>query len=137
MKIYRQDRTSECGSASAKLVACLVVIALVAHAGLNYIPVAYSAEHVKTDMQTAILQGMALPGKMSPTDNVKTRLQQSALRNDLPKDVIIDVQQKGASLSARIVYNRQVNILPFGIWKYNYQFDHTATPTGFLLEQAK
>ncbi len=136
MKIYRQDRTSERGSASAKLVACLVVIGLVAHAAVNYIPVAYSAESVKSDMSTAVLQGLALPGKMSPTDNVKTRIEQSALRNDLPTDVFIDVKQKGTSLTARVVYDKTVNILPFGIYTYKYHFDHTATPAGFLLEQA-
>ena len=87
------NRTGERGSAGAKLVACLVVIGLVAHAAVNYIPVAYSAESVKSDMSTAVLQGLALPGKLSPTDNVKTRIEQSALRNDLPTDVFIDVKQ--------------------------------------------
>lgn len=131
-----KDRTGERGSAGVKLFACLVVIGLVAHAALNYIPVAYSAESVKSDMSTAVLQGLALPGKMSPTDNVRTRIEQSALRNDLPTDVFIDVKQKGTSLTARVVYDKTVNILPFGIYTYKYHFDHTATPAGFLLEQA-
>ena len=130
------NRTGERGSAGAKLVACLVVIGLVAHAAVNYIPVAYSAESVKSDMSTAVLQGLALPGKLSPTDNVKTRIEQSALRNDLPTDVFIDVKQMGTSLTARVVYDKTVNILPFGIYTYKYHFDHTATPAGFLLEQA-
>lgn len=128
---------NERGSAGVKLLACLAVIALVAHAAINYIPVAYSAESIKSDMQTAVLQGLALPGKLSPVDNVKTRIQQSASRNDAPKDVFIDVQQKGMSLTARVVYNKQVSILPFGVWTYNYKFDHTATPTGFLIDSQK
>lgn len=136
MKNYKQDRSGERGSAGVKLFGCIVVIALVAHAGFNYIPVAYSAESVKADMATAVLQGLALPGKLNPTDNVKTRIEQSALRNDLPPDVFIDVQQKGNSLTARVVYEKQVNILPFGIYTYKYHFDHTATPTGFLIDQA-
>lgn len=131
-----KDRSGERGSAGVKLFACLVVIGLVAHAAFNYIPVAYSAESVKSDMSTAVLQGLALPGKMSPTDNVRTRIEQSALRNDLPTDVFIDVKQKGTSLTARVVYDKTVNILPFGIYTYKYHFDHTATPAGFLLEQA-
>ena len=131
-----KDRTGERGSAGAKLVVCLAVIGLVAHAAINYIPVAYSAESVKSDMSTAVLQGLALPGKLSPTDNVKTRIEQSALRNDLPTDVFIDVKQKGTSLTARVVYDKTVNILPFGIYTYKYHFDHTATPAGFLIDQA-
>lgn len=136
MNTETKDRSGERGSAGVKLFACIVVIAMVAHAALNYIPVAYSAESVKSDMATAVLQGLALPGKLSPTDNVKTRIEQSALRNDLPPDVFIDVQQKGTSLTARVVYDKQVNILPFGIYTYKYHFDHTATPAGFLIDQA-
>jgi len=136
MKFYRKDRAGERGSATTKLVICLVVIGLVAHAAFNYIPVAYSAESVKSDMATAVLQGLALPGKLSPTDNVKTRIEQSALRNALPTDVVIDVKQKGNALTARVVYDQPINILPFGIFRYNYHFDHTATPAGFLVDQA-
>jgi hypothetical protein len=135
MKEYIKNRDSERGSAGVKFVLILVVLFLIAHAGYNYVPVAYSAESLRTDMQTAVLQGMALPGKVNPVDNVKARIVKAIELNDIPPEAIVDVKQKGNALTAHVTYTKQVNILPFGIYKYNYVFNHTATPTGFLLKQ--
>ena len=129
------DRRSERGSASFKFFLCMVVMFLVAHAGYQYIPVAYAAESMRSDMQTAVVQGLALTGRVNPIDNVKERIQKAAKVNEVPEDVIIDVRQAGNIISARVVYAQSVSILPFGIYTYNYHFDHTATPTGFLTEQ--
>jgi hypothetical protein len=127
-------RKGERGSAGVKFVAIFAVILLFAHAGWNYIPVAYEAESLRTEMQTAVVQGLALPGKVNPVDNVKTRIQQAAQRNNVPPDALIEVKQAGNSLTAHVVYQKNVNILPFGLFRYSYQFDHTATPTGFLMK---
>ncbi len=135
MKEYIEKRDAERGGAGVKFLLILVVLFLIAHAGYNYVPVAYSAESLRTDMQTAVLQGMALPGKVNPVDNVKARIAKAIQLNDIPPEAIVEVKQKGNALTAHVVYTKQVNILPFGIYKYNYVFDHTATPTGFLLKQ--
>ena len=135
MKNVAIARDPERGSAATKFLLIFAVILLVAHAGFNYIPVAYEAESMKTEMQTAVVQGLALPGKVNPVDNVKTRIMRAAQINQLPEDTIIDVKQNGNAISAHVVYAKKVNMLPFGIYKYNYEFDHTATPTGFLLKQ--
>jgi hypothetical protein len=86
-------------------------------------------------MQTAVVQGMALPGKMNPVDNVKVRIQKAMAVNDIPADALLDVKQNGNALTARVVYAKQINLLPFGMYRYTYQFDSTVTPTGFLLKQ--
>ncbi|MEO6656188.1 MAG: hypothetical protein ABIO36_08920 [Pyrinomonadaceae bacterium] len=135
MKSYAKNRESERGSAGVKFTITLAVIFLVANAGYNYVPVAYEAESVKTEMQTAVLQGLALPGKLNPVDNVKARIQRAFVQNSVPNDAFLDVKQTGNSITAHVSYLKQVNILPFGIYKYAYQFDHTATPSGFLLKQ--
>lgn len=128
-------RHGERGSASVKFVIILFVLLLTAHAGYNYVPVAYEAESLRTEMQTAVVQGLAMPGKMNPVDNVKARIQQAAQRNGIPADVLIDVRQNGNNITAHVVYQKEVNLLPFGMYKYIYRFDHTATPTGFLLKE--
>lgn len=128
-------RPSERGSAAVKFAILLTVILLLAHAGYNYVPVAYDAESLKTEMQTAVVQGLALPGKVSPVDNVKARIQKAMVINNAPADAVVDVKQAGNALTAHVVYTQQVNILPFGLYRYNYRFDHTATPTGFLLKE--
>lgn len=130
-----KNRESERGSAGAKFIATLVVILLVAHAGYNYVPTAYDAESLKTEMGTAVLQGLALPGKMNPVENVKARIAKAIQANNIPPDALVDVRQAGNVLTARVSYVKQVNILPFGIYKYNYNFDYTATPSGFLTKQ--
>ncbi len=135
MKNSAKDRTSERGSAGVKFAITLAVIVLTAHAGYNYVPVAYDAESLKSEMSTAVLQGLALPGKVNPVENVKARIQKSIQQNDIPPDAMLDVKQNANAITARVVYTKEVNILPFGIYRYAYHFDHTATPTGFLLKQ--
>lgn len=128
------NRESERGSAGVKFMVILSVILMGAHAGYNYVPVAYEAESLKTEMGTAVLQGLALPGKMNPVENVKARIMRAAQQNGTPPEALIDVKQAGNVITAHVAYTKTVNILPFGIYKYNYVFDHTATPTGFILK---
>lgn len=128
-------REAERGGAAVKFAIILAGLLMVAHAGWNYVPVAYEAESLKTEMQTAVVQGLALPGKINPVDNVKARIHQAAMKNGLPQDILIDVKQAGNAITAHVVYQKEVNLLPFGIYRYTYRFDHTATPTGFLLQQ--
>lgn len=129
------DKTSERGGAGAKLLIILTALILAGHAGINYVPVAYAGESFKQDMQTAVVQGLATPIRAgTPTDFVKTKIERAARVNDIPRDAFIEVKQKGKVIQAHVFYSETINILPFGIWKYEYVFDHTATPTGFLLE---
>ena len=128
-------RDSERGSAGTKLVIFLTVLLLSAHAGYNYVPVAYNAQSLKSDMDTAILQGMAMPGKINPVDNVKERISKALVTDNAPQGATLDVKQAGNGIMARVTFQQQVNILPFGMYKYNYVFDYTSTPTGYLLKQ--
>lgn len=125
---------NERGGAGVKLTFILVILFLVGHAGLNYVPVAYSAESFKSEMYTAVVQGLAVPGKMTPVAAVKERIQRAAIANEIPQDAVMDVKQVKQVVEARVVYTKTVNILPLGLFTYNYHFDHTATPTGFLLK---
>jgi len=130
-----KDLSSERGSAGVKFLIVLSVMALAANAGFNYVPVVYEAESFKTEMQTAVVQGLALPGKLNPIDNVRAKIQRAATINEVPADAIIDVKMAGNVISAHVAYAKPISILPFGLYTYSYNFDHTATPTGFLLKQ--
>lgn len=136
MKKHLNNRVGERGSAGTKFMLAIVVIGLVAHAGYNYIPVAYEAESMRSEMSTAVLQGLAMPGKVNPVDNVKQRIQKAMTANAIPPNATLNVTQNGALINARVAYVRDVSILPFGIYTYHYVFDHTATPTGILAKQA-
>ena len=130
-----KNRDPERGSAGVKLAIVLAVIVLVGNGLYNYVPVAYNASALKGDMDTAVLQGMAMPGKINPIDNVKERIQKAITVNNIPKEATLDVKQVGNGINARVTYSQQVSMLPFGLYKYNYVFDYTSTPTGFLMKQ--
>ena len=131
-----QNKHNERGGAGVKLVFVLVVLFLFAHAGINYVPVAYQAESFKSEMYTAVTQSMAIPNRrMSQVDAVKQRIQRAAISNEIPDDAEMDIKLVKQVVQARVAYTKTVNILPLGLYTYNYHFDHTATPTGFLLKE--
>ena len=134
MNNQKNNKNSERGGAGVKLVAILAVLFLIGHAGFNYVPTAYQGASFKQDMQTAILQGMAVPPGVQPTDMVKGRIQKAIAGNGLPANTFYEIKPSKEGVTAHVAYSKQVPILPFGLYTYNYQFDHTATPTGFLLK---
>jgi hypothetical protein len=132
----RCDRRSERGSAGTKFLAVFAVLLAVANAGFNYIPVAYEGENFKQEMQTAVVNGMALPPNVKPVDSVKARIEKAAADNDIPKDMVLDVKMNGQTVVAHVSYNKPIAILPFGAYTYNYQFNHTAMPVGYLMKDS-
>ena len=129
------EHPSERGSAGVKFLIVFVVLVSAAHAGYNYVPVAYAGENFKQEMQTSVVNGLAMPGRVNPVDYVKNRLGKAMHDNELPADTVLEVKQVGTTLQAHAVYSKQVPILPFGLYTYTYHFDHTAVPTGFLLKE--
>lgn len=135
MKKAVEKRSSEHGGAGAKLLLVLLVLFLIGNAGYQFIPVAYAGESLKQDMQTAVVQGLAVPGKASPVEIVKKKIWASIMSNNIPSDAFVEVKAANDSINAHVYYVKEVPILPFGIYNYKYQFDHTATPVGFLTKQ--
>jgi len=129
-----RNRETERGGAGIKFLAVAVVLFLIGHAGCNYIPVAYQGESYKQEMQTAVLQGTALPTSSNPIGVVKQRLQKLARESDLPSDTFIDVKQVNNVIQAHVRYSKHIDILPFGIYSRQYLFDQTVSPTGFMLK---
>ena len=136
MKKEIKNINSEEGGASVKLLAVLLFLVLIGNAGVNYIPVAYEGQSFKQDMQTAVVQGMAVPPGITPVDMVKAKLQRAIASNNIPSDALVQVKPTNNSVVAHVYYTKKVAILPFGMYTYNYKFDHTATPTGFLMKDA-
>jgi hypothetical protein len=137
MNYEKRDRSSERGSAGTKFMAVLAVLMVAANAGFNYVPVAYEGENFKQEMQTAVVNGLAMPATVKPLESVKARIERAATDNDIPKDMVLDVRQTGPMITAHVSYTKKVSLLPFGMYDYSYQFDHTATPTGYLLKDSK
>lgn len=133
-----QNRKSERGSAGVKFLAVVVVLYLAGHAAFNYIPAAYESENFKQEMQTAVVQSIAMPTLgATPVEALKAKLRKAAANNNIPSDALFEVKQVSNSIQARVVFTKQIEILPFGLFSYNYHFDYTATPTGFLYKEDK
>lgn len=125
----------ELGGAGIKFLAALIVLMLIGHAGYNYVPIAYQAENFKQDMHTAVVQGSLVPSdRVKPEDAVRDRLGTAMRSNQLPASTMVEVKQVNNVVQARVSYSRDIPILPFGVYDYKYDFDHIATPTGFLTE---
>lgn len=132
MKNLNKDRPAECGSAGIKFLLITVVIVLLANAGYNYIPVAYEGASFRQEMDTAVVKGLAASGQMKPMDVVTAHIKNAAKTNNVPSDVVIEIKPNGKMIQANAWYSKQVNVLPFGIYNYSYQFSHTAVPNGYL-----
>jgi histidinol phosphatase-like PHP family hydrolase len=125
-------RENQRGSANTKLIVFLLIVAALGHAGYNYVPVAFNGENLKQEMHTAVLNGTSLPISTNPVEVTKGRLLKYVKDNGYPTTTTVDAKQNSGTISATVRYSQEVNILPFGLYKYNYVFDHTASPAGFL-----
>jgi hypothetical protein len=127
---------SQRGSAGVKLVIVLGIIFLIGNAGYNYVPVAYNGESLKQEIQAAVSFATTIPPSSgTPVDYAKKRLANVARVGGAPPDTFIEVKQINGLLQARVAYTKQVPLLPFGLYDYKYQFDHTANTNGFLAKQ--
>lgn len=135
MKIVNNNRRGERGSATVKFMLVLLLLVLAANAGYRYIPVAYQGANLRQEMDTAVVKGLAASGAMRPVDIVTAHVTRAAADNDVPSDAVIEIKPTGKFIQARVAYQKKVDLLPFGLWKYNYVFDYTAVPQGYLLKE--
>lgn len=135
MKVSTLKRHSERGGAGVKFLIIFVLIVLCAHAGYNYVPVAYQGASLRQEMDTAVVKGLAASGNMKPVDVVKAHVQRAMSDNETPADAIFEIKPQGSYIQAHVAYQKKINILPFGLYKYDYDFSYTAVPTGYLLKE--
>lgn len=135
MKKLNSDRGSESGSAAIKALLVFVVLGLAANAGFNYVPVAYQGASFKQEMDTAVVRGISAAGNVRPLDAVTATIKKASFDYDIPSDAYVDIKPVNGVVEARVAYSRPVNMLPFGLYRYDYNFDYVAKPTGYLLKQ--
>jgi hypothetical protein len=129
-----QIELNQKGSATAKFIVVFFVLMLVCYAGYNYIYAVYESQSLEQEMNTAVLQGSAQVGQKA-IDIPKARLQRVIKEYNLPEDTYIEVKIVNNFVQARVSYKKKISLLPFGLWEYDYVFDKTITPTGYLTKQ--
>jgi hypothetical protein len=130
-----QHRKGERGGAGIKLLLVFLLLFLIGHAGYNYVPIAYEGASFRSDMDTAVVKGLAASGQIKPLDTVKATITHSMASNNVPADAIVDIKPVKGVVQAHVAYTKPVKILPFGIYTYTYSFDYTAVPVGYLTEE--
>ena len=128
-------RPQERGGAGVKFLLIAMVLVLFANAGYHYVPVAYEGASFRQEMDTAVVKGLAASGQMKPVDVVTSHIKNAAKINNVPSDAVIEIKPTGKMVQATAWYAKQVDMLPFGLYKYNYQFNYTAVPTGYLASE--
>lgn len=135
MTNLERNRISERGGAGVKFLLIAVILVLCANAGYNYIPVAYEGASLRQEMDTAVVKGLAASGQIKPMEVVTASVRKAIADNNIPADAFIEIKPAGQAIQAQVVYSKPVSMLPFGLYKYTYNFDYTATPRGYLLKQ--
>jgi hypothetical protein len=114
------------GTKAYALVAILVLFLLV-HAGYNYLPVVYQYENFKSEMKGATMRVLTMPhGAESLSDKLKKQIRLAGNENGVPANAVIEVTEVNNSLKARVKFMKEVNLLPFGLYRYRYEFDNTS-----------
>lgn len=135
MKKSKSGLSSERGSAAIKFLLIFLVLVLAANAGFNYVPVAYQGASFKQEMDTAVVKGISAAGRVKPMEAVAASIKKASFDYDIPDDAFVEIKPVNGVVEARVAYTRPVNMLPFGLYQYNYDFDYVAKPTGYLLKQ--
>jgi|SRR5215203_3934066 len=135
MKKLNNDRSSESGSAGIKLLLVAMVLVMLGNAGLNYVPVAFQGASFQQEMDTAVVKGLSASGRINPLEAVKASIRRASIEYDIPEDAFIEIKPVNGIVEAHVVYSREVNMLPFGIYNYEYNFDYLARPVGYLMKQ--
>ena len=135
MKNLEKNRISERGGAGVKFLLIGLALVLAANAGFNYIPIAYEGASLRQEMDTAVVKGLAASGQLKPMDVVKASVQKAIHDYNVPSDALVEIKPAGTVIQAHVAYSKPVSMLPFGIYKYKYDFNYVATPTGYLLKE--
>lgn len=129
---------NEKGSASLKFLLVLVVLGAIFHAGYIYAPVAYNGEDFKQRMKEIVVNATAMPtASANSLDGVKDQLRRAANSKDVPLNAVINVTRTNGVVQASVNYQKDLQLLPFGLYKYTYKFSHTANGLNMFDEKAQ
>jgi hypothetical protein len=66
---------------------------------------------------------------------VRAHIDRAAKDYDVPAEAVIEIKPQGGAIQAHVAYSKSVDMLPFGLYKYTYEFNHVAAPIGYLMKQ--
>jgi hypothetical protein len=119
------DRRGERGGARLKFLVTIAILAAVAYAGYQYVPVKIKAYQFQVLMDDTVNKAVATG---QGEDWIKTQLKGNFADYDVPPDAKITTERREGRMTARVQFTR-----PLSLPLYNqYDFDYTAKSTDFL-----
>ena len=119
-------RTTERGSSRLNFLILMVVIAAVAYAGYQYVPVAYQASQLKVFMQDTVNNAVVTDKDARWAED---QLRRSLASYGAPPDAVVTVANRESRLEAHVAYTVAVPLL---VTTYEYKFDHTTRSNNLL-----
>ncbi|HEV2912155.1 MAG TPA: hypothetical protein VGX92_02460 [Pyrinomonadaceae bacterium] len=113
------ERRAERGGTRLKFLIVVILLAAVAYAGYQYVPVAYQAYLFKDYMQQNVDKAAAMG---QPADWVVTQLKAGGAEYGVPANAEIKVEPRNGRMEARVRFAR---LVPLPFYTYQYDFDHT------------
>ena len=123
---FSARRTGERGNSRLNFLIVVVVVAAVAYAAYQYVPVAYQASQFKVFMKDTVDNAV-----VTDKDAVwaEDQLRRSLPTYGVPPDALITVANRASRLEAHVEYTLPVPLL---VTTYQYKFDHTVTSSTLL-----
>lgn len=122
----QQRWATEQGGSRFNFLLVVVVIAVVAYAGYQYVPVAYQASQFKVFMSDTV-NNAAVTDKNAAW--AEDQLRKNLKNYGVPADALVTVANREARIEAHVEYSIPV---PLVVTTYQYKFDHTARSANFV-----
>lgn len=140
MQNYQNDlrrnarRRGEAGNATVKFLLVAVALFVVGYAGFNYLMIWYQATQFTEAMNEDITRAFSMPNTPYNTpETIKKHLRKKGDELGVPAEAVMKIEKQKDGIAAQVSFTREVSILPFNLYNYQYQYNHTAAPpTGFL-----
>lgn len=124
MHVSRTARTtptrhSERGGTRLKFLVVVAILAAVAYAGYQFIPVAYKTYQFKDAMQLTVDKAAAMG---QGADWVEKELKATAPQYDIPPTAEVKAVMRDGRMEARVHFTQPI---PLIFYTYQYDFDNT------------
>lgn len=123
---FSARRTNERGGSRLNLLIVLAVVATVAYAGYNYVPIAYQASQLKIYMEDTVNKAVITDKNAQWAEE---QLRKSLPEYGAPPNTLITVAKRESRLEANVQYTIPI---PLFVTTYQYKFNYTTRSSNFF-----
>ena len=121
---FKTLRATEHGGSRFNFLLTVVIIAIVAYVGYQYVPVAYQASQFKVSMQDAVDKAVVTDKNAAWAED---QIRRSLPLYNVPPDALVAVANRESRIEANVQYSV---LIPFLVTTHEYKFNHTVRSVG-------